>query len=113
MELSAALQRAITQFNAGEFFDCHETLEPLWLAASGEERAFLHAFIQLAAALHHHQRGNRRGAHSVSQRALQKLNSLPLHPLSHLNEMLNAFFAALPASATTYPQITLNYEYQT
>jgi predicted metal-dependent hydrolase len=111
--MDAAFQHAIAQFNAAEFFDCHETLEPLWQAASGEERTFLHALIQLAVALHHHQRGNWRGARSVSQRAIQKLNSLPSHPLSHLNEMLFAFFAALPAGAITYPQITLNYEHET
>lgn len=111
--MDATLQQAVAQFNAGEFFDCHETLEPLWQAATGDERIFLHAFIQLAAALHHHQRGNLRGARSVSQRALQKLNSLPLHPLSHQTDMLNAFFAVLPEGATTYPHLALRYEYET
>jgi predicted metal-dependent hydrolase len=107
-----AFQLAVAQFNAGEFFDCHETLEPLWLAASSDERIFLHAFIQLAVALHHHQHGNLKGARSVAGRALQKLNSLASHPLSHLNESLCAFFTALPEGATTYPHLTLSDEYQ-
>ncbi|MEK7832315.1 MAG: DUF309 domain-containing protein, partial [Acidobacteriota bacterium] len=42
-----------------------------------EEREFLHAVIQAAAALHHVQRGNLKGAQSVGRRAIQKLAELP------------------------------------
>lgn len=64
-------------FNAGKYFDCHEALEPLWLAASGEQRVFLHALIQVAAAMHHWQHHNEKGARSLYQRAREKLLSLP------------------------------------
>ena len=53
MNHSEALAQAIAQFNAAEFFDCHETLEPLWLSAAGDERIFFHALIQAAIALCH------------------------------------------------------------
>jgi predicted metal-dependent hydrolase len=105
----AAFQQAIKQFNAGEFFDCHETLEPLWLAAIGDDRTFLHGLIQAAAALHHHQRGNLKGAANVAQRAHEKLslssfsNEVCNESLAVFLEAFAAFFAATPPAS--YPQI--------
>lgn len=69
--------RGIELFNAGEFFECHEALEEIWLPAQGIERDFLHAIIQAAVALHHYQRGNSKGAASVYERARRKLEALP------------------------------------
>lgn len=69
--------RGIEHFNAGEFFECHEALEEIWLPAQGIEREFLHAIIQAAVALHHYQRGNSKGAASVYKRASRKLEALP------------------------------------
>jgi predicted metal-dependent hydrolase len=111
MEPSPAFAQAIARFNARDFFACHETLEPLWLAATGDERTFLHAFIQLAVALHHHQHGNLKGARSVAQRALQKLNSLPSHPFSSLTDTFNECCAQMALnSELNYPQLTLSDE---
>jgi len=53
---------AIEQFNAGEWFQCHETLEELWVGAKGELRPFYQGLLQLAVALHHWRNGNFRGA---------------------------------------------------
>ncbi len=39
-------------FDHGAFWDCHEALEPAWLAADGTERRFLAGVILLAASLH-------------------------------------------------------------
>lgn len=64
-------------FNDGKFFECHEVWEIVWLKADGFEREFLHAIIQAAAALHHVQRGNLKGALSVGRRAIDKLAKLP------------------------------------
>ena len=69
--------RGIEYFNAGEFFECHEALEEIWLPAQGTEREFLHAIIQTAVALHHYQRANYKGAASVFERARKKLAALP------------------------------------
>jgi hypothetical protein len=49
----------------------------LWLQADGPERTLLHALIQTAAALHHVQHGNLKGAVSIWPRAHAKLLSLP------------------------------------
>src|SRR5438445_1816411 len=64
---------AIAQFQRGEYFECHETLEPLWREARGEARVVYQGIIQAAVALHHAERGNRRGALTMTAKALPKL----------------------------------------
>ncbi|MEO6727023.1 MAG: DUF309 domain-containing protein [Blastocatellia bacterium] len=76
-DLPEAYLRGAALFNAGKFFECHDAWEEIWLKAEGEEREFLHAMIQAAAALHHFQQGNLKGAKSVGGRAIEKLNVLP------------------------------------
>jgi len=56
-----ALRQGAWCFDAGEFFACHEILEPLWQSACEPERGALHALIHAAVALHHAQRGNANG----------------------------------------------------
>lgn len=53
------LRHALTLFARGAYFDCHEALEPLWLAAPAESKGFYQGLIQLAAALVHWRRGYR------------------------------------------------------
>lgn len=56
------LALAIGQFNRGEFYACHDTLEALWLEASEPERTFYQGLLQIAVACYHLSRGNQRGA---------------------------------------------------
>lgn len=56
---------AIRQFNNHEWYDCHETIEELWLGETGEMRNFLQGFLQIAVALHHWRNGNHGGAVSL------------------------------------------------
>ena len=41
--------KGIDEFNQGLFFECHETLEEIWLEEHGEERKFYQGIIQIAA----------------------------------------------------------------
>ncbi|MDU0458336.1 MAG: DUF309 domain-containing protein [Geobacteraceae bacterium] len=56
---------AIRQFNSGQWFECHETLEELWLGEEGEVRSFFQGVLQIAVALHHRRNGNYGGAISL------------------------------------------------
>ena len=58
----AGLLLGIDQFNAGDWFDCHETLEELWAGEPGEARHLYQGVLQVAVALHHWREGNFRGA---------------------------------------------------
>lgn len=51
-ELDAALAEGARLFAAGAYWECHEALEPVWLASDGLDRHFLGGVILLAAALH-------------------------------------------------------------
>ena len=56
---------AIRQFNSRQWFECHETLEELWIGEEGEARDFFHGVLQIAVALHHWRNGNYAGAISL------------------------------------------------
>ena len=56
---------AIRQFNNREWYDCHETIEDLWIGEKGEVRDFLQGIIQIAIALHHWRNGNYGGSVSL------------------------------------------------
>jgi uncharacterized protein len=61
-EAPEELLRAIEEFNRGDWFECHETLEELWIGAKGELRDFYQGVLQLAVAQHHWRNGNFKGA---------------------------------------------------
>lgn len=56
---------AIRQFNAGHWFECHETLEELWIGEQGEVRDLFQGVLQIAVALHHWRNGNYGGTISL------------------------------------------------
>jgi len=47
------LAKAIHEFNAGEFFDQHETLELLWRATPDEIRHLYEGILQIGVGMHH------------------------------------------------------------
>ncbi len=55
----------------------HEHWEGVWLKCQEPEKSFLQALIQMAAAFHHLQRNNSRGAVSLLKAALRKLEPYP------------------------------------
>lgn len=77
--LPPLLRAGIAEFNAGEYFACHETLEALWKAERGPRRALYQGILQLAVALYHLQRGNYRGTLVLLARA--RANLAPFAPV--------------------------------
>ena len=65
-------------FDNGEYWDCHEALEPLWLDAKGLDKALYSGVILLAAALHKNRvMGSERGGRRNYAKALAHLALLP------------------------------------
>lgn len=65
-------------FAVGEYWECHEVLEPLWLASSGLDKHFYGGVILLAAALHKSRAmGSERGGRRNYAKALAHLALLP------------------------------------
>ncbi len=72
-----ALQRAVAQFNAGEYWECHETLEALWVAERRPVRDLYQGLLQVGVAFHHLQHRNYAGAIKMLRRGLPRLRDLP------------------------------------
>ena len=70
---SGALLRALGEFNRGDWFECHETLEDLWGGSQGEMRDFYQGVLQIAVALHHWRGGNFKGAVHLLASGAEKL----------------------------------------
>lgn len=79
--MHAKLKDAITLFNRGEYFTCHQLLEEVWHEATDEEKAFYEGLIRLATGLH--LRFNRRalqGAINLLTQGLMRLEDYrPTH----------------------------------
>ncbi|HEX5415970.1 MAG TPA: DUF309 domain-containing protein [Chloroflexota bacterium] len=58
----AELLRGIEQFNRGEFFEQHETLEALWRAERDPVRYLYQGILLVGVGMLHRQRGNYHGA---------------------------------------------------
>jgi uncharacterized protein len=72
-----AFRKGIEQFNSGHFFEAHETWEEIWLRSPEPDKTFLQGIIQIAAAFHHHSRSNLRGARSLLEAGLARLDRFP------------------------------------
>jgi predicted metal-dependent hydrolase len=68
---------AVHLFNAGRYFEAHESWEDEWRDANGPERCCLQGLVQAAVALHHRSTGNHAGAASVMARAIGNLKKCP------------------------------------
>ena len=62
---SGEILRAYGEFNRGDWYDCHETLEDLWIGSEDEPRWFYQGLLQIAVALLHWRNGNYGGSVSL------------------------------------------------
>jgi predicted metal-dependent hydrolase len=67
------LVRGIEQFNRGEFFEQHETLEALWRAEPRPVRELYQGILQVGVAFHHLRRGNHHGVTYMLKRGCEYL----------------------------------------
>jgi predicted metal-dependent hydrolase len=56
------LLAGIAQFNAGAYWECHETLEELWRVEPDPVRYLYQGILQVGVGFYHLRRGNYRGA---------------------------------------------------
>jgi predicted transcriptional regulator len=68
-----ALRRGLEQFNAGEFFEQHETLETLWRDTRTPIRGLYHGILQIGVGFHHWRNGNHHGASVLLEEGIGRL----------------------------------------
>jgi predicted metal-dependent hydrolase len=76
-EDARAFRTGVDQFNAGLFFECHDTLEEVWVGVRGPSRDFFQGLIQVSVAFYHLTGGNSAGALSMLSRALSRFEAYP------------------------------------
>ncbi|MCC6174235.1 MAG: DUF309 domain-containing protein [Chloroflexi bacterium] len=69
----ADLLKGIHEFNAGEFFEQHETLETLWRATEGDIRYLYQGILLVGVGFYHLGRGNYHGAQAKLAAGIEML----------------------------------------
>jgi len=77
LPLPESARLAIAQFNAGEYFEQHESFEHAWRAEPGPVRQLYQGLLLIGVAFLQIQRRNEAGARKTFQRARQYLTGLP------------------------------------
>ena len=72
-----AFEKGVAEFNAGHFFECHDTLEDMWTGVRGPSRDFFQGLIQVSVAFYHLDNRNAAGAASMLRRALRRFEKYP------------------------------------
>jgi predicted metal-dependent hydrolase len=72
-----AFDKGVAEFNAGCFFECHDTLEEMWTGLRGPSRDFFQGLIQVSVAFYHLSNGNLAGGESMLHRALKRFGKYP------------------------------------
>jgi len=67
------LLRGVEEFNAARFYECHETLEHLWIQEPDPVRYLYQGILQVGVGFYHLQRRNWRGAVNKLEDGLAKL----------------------------------------
>ena len=59
---SANLRLGIEQFNQGDYYACHDTIESIWMTAETVDKPFYQGILQIAVGLYHLSNLNWQGA---------------------------------------------------
>lgn len=97
-------------FNRGQFFECHEVWESLWMRTPDDRAHLLKGLLQAAIAIHHFRRNNYEGARKLFEG--QKRILAPFRPvtigldLATFDRAMDDCFAGLrSAAAGTSPRL--------
>jgi uncharacterized protein len=66
--------QGVQQFNQGQFYECHDTLEAVWIEASEMDKRFYQGILQIAVACHHLSNHNLRGAMILLGEGIKRLS---------------------------------------
>jgi uncharacterized protein len=70
--------QGVQEFNHGQFYACHDTLEALWIEAQEPEKTFYQGILQIAVACYHLGNRNWRGSVILLGEGTRRLSSYGL-----------------------------------
>ncbi|AFY70530.1 protein of unknown function DUF309 [Thalassoporum mexicanum PCC 7367] len=77
---TAEFRSAIAQFNQGDYYACHDTLEAIWIEAPEPERNFYQGLLQIAVGIYHLSNQNWRGSLILLGEGIRRLQQYePTH----------------------------------
>ena len=76
-EISNEFWQGVEQFNQGQFYACHDTLEALWIEATEPEKTFYQGILQIAVGIYHLSNSNWRGAVILLGEGINRLRRYP------------------------------------
>lgn len=68
------LLEGIRQFNRGEYYECHETLEDIWRDEPGKIRDLYKGILQIGVGIYHARRSNLKGARRLVSSGMELLS---------------------------------------
>ncbi len=71
---SESFSQGIEQFNQQQFYECHDTLEAIWIEAAELDKRFYQGILQIAVACHHLRELNWRGAVILLGEGIRRLH---------------------------------------
>jgi predicted metal-dependent hydrolase len=74
-QLPPEFWRGVEEFNQQAFYECHDTLEALWIEAMEPEKRFYQGVLQIAVACHHLSNLNWRGAVMLLGEGIRRLEN--------------------------------------
>ncbi|BAZ24548.1 hypothetical protein NIES4073_54440 [Kalymmatonema gypsitolerans NIES-4073] len=102
--------QGVKQFNAGQYYACHDTLEALWIEAAEPEKTFYQGILQIAVALYHLSNHNLRGAMILLGEGSNRLRRYPSeYGGIDVDELLSQSAALLTALQQTPEKIAAFY----
>jgi len=79
----------IKAFNKKKFYEAHEYWEEIWTEINVDDSIFFQGMIQLAVGYFHITNNNIKGAKSLFNKSIEKLNKfIPLHRNINVNELI-------------------------
>ena len=69
-----SFSQGIQQFNQRQFYECHDTLEAIWIEAPEMDKRFYQGILQVAVACHHLSNQNLRGAMILLGEGIRRLS---------------------------------------
>ena len=97
--------QGVEQFNQGQFYACHDTLEALWIEATEPNKTFYQAVLQIAVGIYHLSNSNWRGAVILLGEGINRLQRyLPTYADIDVDELLEQSLELLTALQQAGPE---------
>jgi len=84
-----SFMQAVEEFNQEKFYQCHDSLEAIWVDSPEIDKRFYQGILQIAVACHHLSNLNLRGATILLGESIQRLRDyLPEYKQIDLSQLL-------------------------